>query len=104
MSVQNYHAEDLFVDAPMFYQEFLSFLEHSPRSSPPFTLHAKAVVDYLLDVEGESLQEVVTLYTAAATVQGDLKEWWRTNVYDPVRRFLSRFECADVVSIYYFWQ
>jgi hypothetical protein len=101
MSVQNCHGEELFGDAVIFYKEFLAFLEHSPRSSPPSTLHARVEIDYVEDIGGKSL--IAILYTRESTVQGDLKEWWKTNVLHPVQLFLNRFECADVVSITYIW-
>jgi hypothetical protein len=99
----NYYGDELFGDAATFYQEFLSFLEQSPRSSPPFTLHAVVTVEYQMDIDGENVQETVILHTSSAVIQGCAKEWWETYVLQPVNRFLLRFGAADVVFIAYVW-
>lgn len=88
-----------FGDAAVFFDEFLMFLEASPPASR--SLCAVTTIDYTVDFRGETFEETTTLRTQASTVEGCLEIWWRTNVRDPVERFLNRFENGDVVNITY---
>jgi hypothetical protein len=97
--------ESLFGDAAYFFNKFKSFMEQSPRPSPPFRLYAYVTVEYTLELGGGggNVMETTVLRTTAAAVQGDLKKWWCSNVLHSMQRFLSRFASADVTHISYVW-
>lgn len=70
-------------------------------------LYAIATIEYSFDLEevgGMVLQEATTLRTVpAAFEESNVCEWWSSNVWIPIVRFMSRFDQPDLLHIIYKW-
>lgn len=84
-----------------FLEDFYTFLESAPDTSPPRRLYAAVTVSYSMALGGEHLHEYTVYKTEAAPVEGSKDDWWMTHVWFPVVRFLTRFVDGHIDHITY---